>query len=306
MKKRLIFLIIISFTLTAIIGAQVRYTIIPETPIPGDPVTIGVNSAARHALLLVNGRQMARSAFFPVPAENGQPDFMAAILTIPSTVEGGQAIIKVENERGVICEIPVTVADRTFPSETLRLNPALTGLLSDPDPQKTIEANRLWAILSATGNAVYHTGPFIMPVSSNRRTSSFGSRRINEYSDGRRTTSIHAGVDYAAPSGTPVIACGAGRVVLARMRIVTGNSVIIEHAPGIYSIYYHLESISIEEETFVQTGELIGHVGSTGFSTGPHLHWEIRVSTENTDPHAFMVRPILDKSFIISRLYNID
>jgi murein DD-endopeptidase MepM/ murein hydrolase activator NlpD len=79
--------------------------------------------------------------------------------------------------------------------------------------------------------------------------------------------------------------------------------VIIEHLPGLYSLYYHLDKIHIAEGTLVEAGTLLGESGSTGLSTGPHLHWEIRVAGENADPDAFMARPVLDKAAILSKLY---
>jgi len=303
--KRVIIFLLFSFTLTAIIPAQVKFAVIPDSPRPGDPVTIGTDTAANEALLFVNGKEVAKAKTFSVPAEGGQRGFTAAILAVPSTANSGDAVIRLNNERGaVVCEIPITIAPREFRSETIQLTPALTSLVSDPDPQKTAESNRLWQILTTTGNQVYHTGQFVLPVTATRRTSQFGTRRVNEYSDGRKVTSIHAGVDFGIPTGTQVGACGAGRVILARMRIVTGNSIIIEHAPGVYSIYYHLDSISAQEGAMVRAGEVIGLSGSTGFSTGPHLHWELRISTENTDPDIFVARPVLDKNLIISRIYN--
>ncbi|MDR0323963.1 MAG: M23 family metallopeptidase, partial [Treponema sp.] len=164
--------------------------------------------------------------------------------------------------------------------------------------------NRLWAILSTTGNQIYHTGVFIPPVESNRRTSFFGDRRVYRYSNGATDTSIHAGVDYGVPTGTRVNACGDGRVVFTGMRIVTGYTVILEHAPGIYSLYYHLDSIDVQAGNIIKAGAQSGLSGSTGLSTGPHLHWEIRVSTENTDPDSFINRQIIDKDLIISRIFN--
>jgi murein DD-endopeptidase MepM/ murein hydrolase activator NlpD len=95
-------------------------------------------------------------------------------------------------------------------------------------------------------------------------------------------------------------------VVLARPRIVTGNSVVIEHLPGVYSLYYHLDTIAVSEGEMVQTASLLGTSGSTGLATGPHLHWEIRVSGENTDPDALVARPILDRDAILAKLYPAD
>jgi len=298
MKKRVFCFIFICFILADFAHAQIKYAVIPENPRPGEPVTIAVETGAKQAVLIRNERQISKAPFFPVSG------FNAAVLAIPSTIYPGSAVLRLEYENGIIVEIPFTIADRAFNSETIELNPVLTGIRTDPSPQRTNEANLLWTILSTVGNEVYHTGAFIPPVTSTRRTSHFGDRRVFKYSDGNSDTSIHAGVDYGVPTGTRVNACGAGKVILARPRIVTGNSVVLEHAPGIYSLYYHLSTIEVQEGTIVNAGDLIGLSGSTGLSTGPHLHWELRVNTENTDPDAFVARPIIDKRSIMSKINN--
>jgi murein DD-endopeptidase MepM/ murein hydrolase activator NlpD len=302
--KRVIFFLLLGFAVAAVVFARFNYTIIPDSPRPGDPVTIAVTTNEREALLIVNEQQAARARFFSVPAEGGNPGFRAAILTIPSTVSPGDAVIRLIGNSGVSYEIPIIIEQREFRTETLTLNSALTSLVADPNPQRTAESERLWAILNRTGDQIYHTGPFVLPVTSTRRTSLFGTRRVNVYSDGRRVTSIHAGVDFGVPTGTEVFASGRGMVVFSRMRILTGYSIIIEHAPGIYSLYYHLDSVIAQEGSIVETGDLIGLSGSTGFSTGPHLHWEVRVSSENTDPDVLVSRPLLDKDLIISRIFH--
>jgi len=315
MFKRLIISLLVGFILINSAGintasAQTKntgkenYTIIPESPAPGEPVTVAATVEIKEVQLIVNGKQAAKAKAFSVPAEGSQPGFTAAIFAVPSTTEPGSAVIRLINNSGVLREIPVTIAHREFRSETLTLNPSLTSLVADPNPERTAESERLWEILVTTGSEVYHTDKFILPILATRRTSQFGTRRINAYSDGRRVTSIHAGVDFGVPTGSQVRASGRGKIILSRMRILTGNSVIIEHAPGIYTIYYHLDSVIAKENTIVETGELIGLSGSTGFSTGPHLHWELRISTENADPDIFVSRPLLDKTLIISKLYE--
>ena len=124
------------------------------------------------------------------------------------------------------------------------------------------------------------------------------------YIDGSNDSSVHAGIDFGVPRGTEVRACAAGRVVFAGYRIVTGNSVIIEHLPGVYSLYYHMDKINVSEGSVAESGALLGVSGSTGLSTGPHLHWEIRVSTEYADPDIFMSRAVLDKKEILNRMRN--
>jgi murein DD-endopeptidase MepM/ murein hydrolase activator NlpD len=227
---------------------------------------------------------------------------MAAILAAPSTAAAGPCLIRLEEEGAIIAEIPLTIAGRDFASEEIPLNQGNTNLRTLPDPQKTAESEQLWAILSRTGTDIYAGGSFTAPVASTRRTSFFGDRRVYRYINGSSDTSIHAGVDFGVPTGTLVTACAAGKVVLARPRIVTGNSVILEHLPGVYSIYYHLDQIRVSEGTLVSAGTILGESGSTGLSTGPHLHWEIRVSGENADPDAFIARPVLDKEAILRKL----
>ena len=281
---------------------RLRYAIIPENPRPGEPVTVAVSGGEgiRQAALWAAGLRLSRAAFFVLPLDG--ENVLAAVLTVPSTAKPGAAMLNIEGAGGVAVSVPLILGERDFVSEVIELNPVLTGIRTDPDPQKTAESEQLWAIINRTGGEVYCTGNFSPPVSSTRRTSFFGDRRVFKYSNGKSDTSIHAGVDYGVPTGTEVSACGPGKVVLARRRIVTGNSVIIEHLPGVYSLYYHLDKIDVTEGNMVAAGAGLGQSGATGLATGPHLHWEIRVSGENTDPDAFIARPILDKDAILARM----
>jgi murein DD-endopeptidase MepM/ murein hydrolase activator NlpD len=291
-------------------GGQGRFALIPENPRPGEPLTLALALAPGSGgegplaaeLLNSQGRRLSRAPFFRFPLDEAGNSLIIAILTVPSTAKSGAAAIRLEGVPGPVNEIPLIIGEREFISEVIDLNQSLTNLRTIPDPQKTAEAEQLWAILSRTGTEIYCSGPFCPPVSSTRRTSFFGDRRIFKYANGASDTSIHAGVDYGVPTGTPVAACGPGKVVLARNRIVTGNSVVIEHLPGVYSLYYHLDDIAINEGAVVSAGTVLGRSGATGLATGPHLHWEVRVAGENTDPDAFISRPLLDKDAILARI----
>jgi murein DD-endopeptidase MepM/ murein hydrolase activator NlpD len=291
--------------------AEPVFAIIPANARPGEPITVvfydeSISGSARSfqtALLDSKGRRIAKALFFSLPEEE---ETRVAVFAVPSTALTGEAVILIESgsETGykTIKELPFTIGSREFRSETIPLNQENTDLRTVPDPQKTAESELLWAILSRTGTGIYSGDQFVPPVSSTRRTSSYGSRRVYEYANGKSDTTIHAGVDYGVPTGTEVLACAAGKVVLARNRIVTGNTVILEHLPGLYSLYYHMDSIAVSEETVVEAKTILGESGSTGLATGPHLHWEIRVSGENADPDAFLSRPILDKTEILNKL----
>jgi murein DD-endopeptidase MepM/ murein hydrolase activator NlpD len=77
---------------------------------------------------------------------------------------------------------------------------------------------------------------------------------------------------------------------------MTGNTIIIEMLPGLYSLYFHLSEIDVKQGDVVGQGDLIGKVGMTGFATGPHLHWEIDALGVPVDPDALTAKPILDKT----------
>jgi murein DD-endopeptidase MepM/ murein hydrolase activator NlpD len=99
---------------------------------------------------------------------------------------------------------------------------------------------------------------------------------------------LHPGIDLAAPAGTPVLATAAGKVQVARMDNYFGRLIILEHFNGYYSYYAHLQELYKKPSDFVEKGEIIGTVGSSGFSTGPHLHYSIQKDDEFIDPEPFL------------------
>jgi murein DD-endopeptidase MepM/ murein hydrolase activator NlpD len=113
------------------------------------------------------------------------------------------------------------------------------------------------------------------------RTSPFGSRRTY---GGGSAVSAHAGEDYSAPPGTPVRAPAAGTAMLAELLFVRGNAVVLDHGRGVFTGYWHLSALHVKEGDRVEAGQLLGEVGSTGLSTGAHLHWELRVHGVAVDP----------------------
>jgi murein DD-endopeptidase MepM/ murein hydrolase activator NlpD len=108
----------------------------------------------------------------------------------------------------------------------------------------------------------------------------YGTHRA--YSDGPYT-SYHSGVDFRAPSGTPVHASAAGTVVMAEPLTVRGNVVFIDHGWGVATGYWHLSSIDVAVGQYVEQGEVVARVGNTGLSTGAHLHWETWVGGISVD-----------------------
>lgn len=129
--------------------------------------------------------------------------------------------------------------------------------------------------------------PSIMPVADGEFTDNFGGRRDPFGTD---AAEFHAGQDIAAPTGTPVFATGSGTVVFAGTQNGYGNLITIEHGNGLQTRYAHLSHIDVQAGQSVTRGDLIGAVGSTGRSTGAHLHYEVRVDERPVNPRRYFPR----------------
>lgn len=141
------------------------------------------------------------------------------------------------------------------------------------------EAAVLNAVLEVPPAVPLWGGSFCAPLEG-EITGSFGRR---SYINGQ-ARSPHSGIDLKANLGAPVKAMNHGRVVLTADQFFSGLSVVIDHGGGIYSMYFHLDKILVKEMQQVRKGDHIGHVGSTGRSTGPHLHLGVRVNGARVDP----------------------
>ena len=136
-------------------------------------------------------------------------------------------------------------------------------------------------------------GEFLMPLGSSwyKETTSFGTFRT--FSSGR--TEWHDAIDMAVGGGTPIYATNSGTVIFAGWLGLTGNTIIIDHGAGIMSWHYHLHKINVSEGETVEKDYYIGQVGTTGLSTGNHLHFGITVGGVFVDPMCFMgTEPNLD------------
>ena len=98
---------------------------------------------------------------------------------------------------------------------------------------------------------------------------------------------FHKGIDLAAPEGTPVYACKSGEVLSASIDSTYGNFIILQHENNMQSVYAHLSKFAVSEG-YVRSGTVIGYVGTTGLSTGPHLHFEIRTNGKNRNPQDYL------------------
>lgn len=158
------------------------------------------------------------------------------------------------------------------------------------DPRQEAEWKRVFALRSRSEPRPLWRGAFLPPLGGSPEiTTYFGEIRfVNGVETGR-----HSGMDFGAATGTPFLAPARGRVILAEKLIVTGYTVILDHGMNLFTAYYHAESLAVNPGDSVEPGDRLGAVGSTGFSTGPHLHWTATVGNTPVDPWPLTQSPPL-------------
>ncbi len=177
--------------------------------------------------------------------------------------------------------VPVQVQETPFTEQELTIDTDSTQVTEANSSEAYAEYNStIPPLFLEADSARYWSGLFVEPAQGDLSTE-YGLYR---YTNGSTVPSRHAGIDIAAPRGTQVIAPNAGRVILATELLNTGNTVVIEHGNGLKSLFYHLDSLDVSLGDMVETGDKIGEIGSTGYSTGPHLHYEVRLFENTVDP----------------------
>lgn len=184
---------------------------------------------------------------------------------------------------------PVFIQGRVFPVQEIRLPPDKSALVEQETSRA--ELDYLAPIWSHTATPIQWRNPFSLPLQTDAPTTSpYGVHR--NYNSGQYY-SFHTGQDFAAPGGSPILAPADGIVALAEPLTVRGTSVILDHGAGLFTGYWHLQEALVVPGGKVQAGDPIGLVGTTGRSTGEHLHWELRVYGVAVDPMPFLTRPLL-------------
>jgi len=179
--------------------------------------------------------------------------------------------------------LSLVVEPRRFETRRLKVDPAL---VNPPREQAARIAQETKAMAEAFSTATPERlwrGQFAAPVPGTA-TSSFGRLTVMNGQPGGR----HQGADFRAASGTPVHAPNAGRVVLAQDLYFAGNTVIVDHGLGVFSLLAHLSRIGVAVGDHVSRGDLLGESGATGRVTGPHLHWAVRFGDTSVDPISLM------------------
>ena len=157
------------------------------------------------------------------------------------------------------------------------------ALLEQQENQLLAESNALTSVITGSSGNGVGTGTMMWPVNG-PVVSPFGYR-IHPILGYRK---LHTGMDFAVGYGTPIQASDSGSVIYATWMGGYGNVIIIDHGRGISTLYAHQSSLAVGTGSVVARGQVVGYVGSTGFSTGPHLHFEVRVNGNPVDPMGYL------------------
>ena len=177
------------------------------------------------------------------------------------------------------------------PKKISGVNKKMVTILGDKEKSQAERALLHGTIYTNFSETNYVTSPYIIPTTG-RETSLYGAFRGYTSKYAR----FHEGYDLANVTGTPIYAANNGMVRISRELFVRGNCVVIDHGHGIYSSYFHMSELIAKEGTYVKKGDLIGLIGTTGMSTGPHLHWEMRAGNITFNPLT-----VLDKTLAFNK-----
>jgi murein DD-endopeptidase MepM/ murein hydrolase activator NlpD len=171
------------------------------------------------------------------------------------------------------------VRAKAFPTRRLRVDEAFVTPPASAAARIKREAEQLDRIWRAPTPERLWADPFLAPVPQ-ASNSAFGTRSVFN----GRPRNRHSGADFPSPSGTPVHAPNAGRIVVAEDLYYSGNTVVIDHGLGLFSMLAHLSETDVRAGDLVKAGQTVGRVGATGRVTGPHLHWGVRAAGARVDP----------------------
>lgn len=183
------------------------------------------------------------------------------------------------------------------PKQITGVTSTMTNIISNPQKSKE-ERELLHGKIYASYTPTNYADKVYMIPAQGRYSSQFGAFRGYTKDYAR----YHQGFDIANTNGAPIFAANNGVVRVARELFVRGNCVVIDHGEGVYSSYFHMSKLIAKEGQYVKKGDIIGLIGSTGMSTGPHCHWEMRAGNMTFDPLSILEKT---SSFDIKNLTRI-
>jgi len=188
---------------------------------------------------------------------------------------GPSALMLVREGSAQPVQLFISIRKTIFPTQNVKLSPEIEALHSTPEEMALLNSFKV-----EISDTRFWQDPLAAPVSG-CMTSPFGVKRLH---NGKPTGEYHGGVDQRTPAGEPIRAVAAGTVTFAQQFNVLGNAVGIDHGQGLESMYLHMSKLVATPGAQVQRGDILGYAGSTGRSTGPHLHWVLYVNSINVNP----------------------
>lgn len=243
----------------------------PTSPALGDTISVTVQAAANGNPTVTLGQKT-----YPM-FSLGNNRFRALLPTTPLD-KAGTLTLQISAD-GQTQSLPIALRSRSFPTQSIWLG-------EGGGPEGTdYEFDKVDAFKALVTPEKFWNGPFLRP-NQGEVTTIYGVQRY--YNGEFANDYYHRGVDYGGAEGSSVVAPAAGRIALvgrvAEGFELHGNTIGIDHGQGVLSIFLHLSRIDVKEGDFVQAGQQIGAVGSTGIATGPHLHWGLYVNGLAVDP----------------------
>ena len=222
------------------------------------------------------------SAPLPLLNHPTDPSKRIALLAVPYTNAPKNIILSLTGLQGTQ-SLHVKVVQGNYEKEVLHVEPSKVSPPKEVLARIKQEKDEAMAIYTTFNPKRFWSSPFELPMQS-LVTSAYGNARI--FND--TLQSYHSGTDFRASIGTPVIASNDGVVVLAKDRYYAGESIVIDHGEGIYSVYYHLSQKNVPVGATVRKGDVLGLSGMSGRVTGPHLHFGFMVQGIAVDPLDFI------------------
>ncbi|MEG4318708.1 MULTISPECIES: M23 family metallopeptidase [unclassified Microcoleus] len=282
MKRAIVSGGIIASILSLVSPVQALQVVVtPPNPELGDTLSVIIQVDGNGGETPKVSLQQKNYPAFPI----GNNRFRALLPTTPLEKPGAR-LLQVSGD-GQVQKLNVQVRDRDFPTQSIWLPPGKDEEGTDA------EFDRVDAFKALVTPQKFWDGKLLRP-NSGEITTIYGVRRY--YNGVFAKDYYHRGVDYAGAYGSPVVAPAAGRVSLVGRESqgfkIHGNVVGIDHGQGVASILMHLSRIDVKEGDFVKAGQVIGALGSTGASTGPHLHWGLYVHGQSVDPVPWRLQAI--------------
>lgn len=253
---------------------------------PGEPVLValGTEGTVRSASVTFLGQT---AELRPAPGAGG----LLAFVGIDVETKPGLHTLTVRIRKpGGLVEVvrkDLEVAAREFPSTKLRFKPEYVTPPASVAERIRREAELVALAMSVVTPEWLGDGPFEPPHPA-ESWKNFGQRRLNN----DVLQSLHTGLDVRVPHGEPVRASNAGTVAMASDLYFAGKTVIVDHGLGVFSTYGHMSELLVKRGEAVKKGQTVGLCGTTGRSTGPHLHWAFKVLGARVDPDAMLRLPI--------------